>query len=304
MSEKRNELVQQAQAIQAQGGQYPLEALERMAHYIVRSGLFGVKREEEAVALLLLAQAEGLHPMRAVQEYHIIQGRPALRADAMLARFLQAGGRVEWHELSNEAAEATFIHPQGGRVRIRWTLEDAKRAGLLDKAGDMWRKYPRAMLRARVVSEGVRTVYPGVVVGLYAPEEVVAFAEEERAPVPVQAEVVESTPPPSSPEGDNGHSSGGPIPENGADGTITPAQVRALKALLGKAGVDRDLALVYASVFVGRDLGSSKDLTREEASRLIDHLNHIYEVVGDDLPALMADAVERGEVLGELVSGG
>lgn len=303
MSEKHEMVHAQAQAIQVQGGQYPLEALERMAHYIVRSGLFGVKREEEAVALLLLAQAEGLHPMRAVQEYHIIQGRPALRADAMLARFLQAGGRVEWHELSNEAAEATFIHPQGGRVRIRWTLEDAKRAGLLDKAGDMWRKYPRAMLRARVVSEGVRTVYPGVVVGLYAPEEVVAFAEEERAPVPVQAEVVESTPPPS-PKGNNGHSSGGPVPENGAGGLITPAQARALKAILDKARVDRDLALVYASLFVGRDLESSKDLTREEASRLIDHLSHIYEVIGDDLPALMADAVERGEVLGGLVSEG
>jgi hypothetical protein len=40
---------------------------------------------------------------------------------------------------------------------------------------DMWKKYPRQMLRSRVVSEGVRTVYPGATSGLYVPEEVRDF---------------------------------------------------------------------------------------------------------------------------------
>jgi len=41
---------------------------------------------------------------------------------------------------------------------------------LADK--DNWKAYPRAMMRARVVSEGIRTVFPGVVLGVYTPEEV------------------------------------------------------------------------------------------------------------------------------------
>ena len=291
MSEKHEMVHAQAQAIQVQGGQYPLEALERMAHYIVRSGLFGVKREEEAVALLLLAQAEGLHPMRAVQEYHIIQGRPALRADAMLARFLQAGGRVEWHELSNEAAEATFIHPQGGRVRIRWTLEDAKRAGLLDKAGDMWRKYPRAMLRARVVSEGVRTVYPGVVVGLYAPEEVVDIPPAE--PQPVAARVVDAE------TGEILDAPAQPAPE---EKEVTAKQLKLLAVLMRQVGLGREEAHRYVSALLGREIGSAKELSKEEASRVIDHLQELsswfdaLEVPEDLRREVMADAARHGDV--------
>ena len=163
-----------------------LNQLERAADYVVKSGLFGITKKEQAIALMLLSQSEGMHPMRAIQEYHIIQGRPAMRADAMLARFQRAGGKIVWHELNDKKAKATFEHPQGGRVTIEWTIEMAKKAGLLDKQGSNWLKYPRAMLRARVISEGIRTVYPGVIVGVYTPEEVQDFTE------PVEAQVVEN----------------------------------------------------------------------------------------------------------------
>jgi hypothetical protein len=143
--------------------------LERMAVAIAKSGLFGVKTPEQALSLMLLAQAEGLHPAIAARDYHIIDGKPALKADAMLARFMAAGGRVEWHELSDGKVSATFSHSIGGTLRIEWTIEMAKRAELTSK--DNWRKYPRAMLRSRVVSEGIRSVYPGVITGVYTPDE-------------------------------------------------------------------------------------------------------------------------------------
>jgi len=168
-----------------------LSTLERAAEYIVRSGLFGVNRKEQAITLMLLAQAEGIHPIQAIKEYHILQGRPAMRADAMLARFQAAGGKVTWHELSDTRCSATFEHPQGGKVTITWTMEDAKRAGLLDKKNkdgspNNWEKYPRQMLRARVISEGVRTVFPGIIVGIYTPEEVAEFDEPETRPAEVK----------------------------------------------------------------------------------------------------------------------
>jgi hypothetical protein len=46
----------------------------------------------------------------------------------------------------------------------------AERAGLTKNP--TWKQYPRQMLRARVISEGVRAVFPGVAVGLYTSEEV------------------------------------------------------------------------------------------------------------------------------------
>jgi len=146
-----------------------LQDIERAGNYIAKSGLFGVKTPEQAIALMLVAQAEGRNPFEAARDYHIIQGRPALKADSILARFQQAGGSVRWIELTDNKAVAEFSHPQGGKVTIDWDLERAKRAGLLGK--DNWRNYPRQMLRARCISEGVRTIYPGVCVGTYTVEE-------------------------------------------------------------------------------------------------------------------------------------
>lgn len=155
--------------------QYGMNDMKVMADAFVRSGLFGVKKPEEAMALMLVAQAEGLHPATAARDYHIISGRPTLKADAMMARFQQAGGSVRWLKLTDEVALAEFSHPQGGSVEISWDMARAKKAQL--GGNGMWAKYPRQMLRSRCLSEGIRTVFPGVVVGTYTPEEAQDFDE-------------------------------------------------------------------------------------------------------------------------------
>lgn len=157
---------------------YAVSDMERMARAFAASKLFGVQNPEQALALCLVAQAEGRHPASAAQDYHIISGRPAKKADAMLRDFISAGGKVEWHKLDNEVADATFSHPSGGTVRIDWTLARAKDAGI---ANPMWKKYPRQMLRSRVVSEGVRTVCPGATSGMYVPEEVQDIVHEQQS---------------------------------------------------------------------------------------------------------------------------
>ena len=58
----------------------PVSDLDRMATAMVGSKLFGLTTKEQALALMLVAQAEGLHPATAARDYHIIQGRPALKA--------------------------------------------------------------------------------------------------------------------------------------------------------------------------------------------------------------------------------
>ena len=153
----------------------PYVDMQNMAKAIATSGLFGIKTPEQALALMLIAQAEGLHPAIAARDYDIIQGRPAKKSEAMMRAFLLAGGSVQWHELSDTKAEATFSHPQGGTVKLDWTMARAKQAGLGDK--DMYRKYPRQMLRARVISEGVRTICPLATSGLYTPEEAEDMAD-------------------------------------------------------------------------------------------------------------------------------
>jgi hypothetical protein len=156
----------------------PISDMERMALAFSKSGMFGAKTPDQALALLLLAQAEGQHPAIAMRDFDVIQGRPAKKAEAMLRSFLAAGGKVEWHQYDDKGCEATFSHPQGGTVRLGWDEARAKKAGLTGK--DNYQKYARAMYRSRVISEGCKTVYPAATSGLYVPEEVRQIAREER----------------------------------------------------------------------------------------------------------------------------
>ena len=147
--------------------------IERLGVAIAKSGLFGIRTPEQAIALMMIASAEGRHPALAARDYSIIQGKPSKTAEAMLRDFIDGGGTVKWHELTDAKADATFKHPAGGEVRISWDMDRAKKAGLAGK--DLWQKYPRQMLRSRCVSEGVRTIWPMATSGLYEPGEVADF---------------------------------------------------------------------------------------------------------------------------------
>jgi hypothetical protein len=170
----------------------PLQDITQMAEVAASSKMFGFKNPQEAMAIMLLCQAENLHPAVAMRDYHVIQGRPALKADAMLARFQQAGGSVNWKDYTDEKVTGVFSHPSGGSLEVSWSLAQAKSIGIANK--DNWRNYPRAMLRARCVSEGIRSVYPGCVVGVYTPEEIQDFKQSKPIDMGI-AERVEDTQP-------------------------------------------------------------------------------------------------------------
>jgi hypothetical protein len=170
---------------------YTVQDIERMASALARSRLFAYD-EAQLIALMLIAQSQGIHPVKVALRYSIIQGRPAMKADAMLADFQQIGGSVKWVSESGdrEKAEAIFNHaihcPEGQTVSF--TLEDAKRAKLI-KADSAWEKFPASMLRARVVSSGIRMIAPGIIAGIYTPEEVADFA-----PIETRARVIDAQP--------------------------------------------------------------------------------------------------------------
>ena len=147
--------------------------MERMAQAISKSGLFGIKSPDQAVALMLVAQSEGRHPASVASEFDIIQGRPALKSQAALARFQQAGGKIQWLVRNDHECAAEFQHHAGGTLQVSWTMERANAAGLTGK--QTWKQYPTAMLSARTVAEGVRAVFPACLNGVYLAEEVQDF---------------------------------------------------------------------------------------------------------------------------------
>lgn len=186
---------------------YQFSDIEKMADACAKSRLFGVQTKDQALALMLLAQAEGRHPMICAKEYHIIQGKPALKSEAMLSRFQRAGGKIEWIERNDKKCSAKFTHESGGELVVEWTTERAKTAELTGK--DNWRKFPAQMLSARVISEGIRAVFPAVLDGMYSPEEVICFDDKKtEKPITGEHETVKpsqtSTEPEKAPQNANG----------------------------------------------------------------------------------------------------
>ena len=152
----------------------PFQDKASMADAIVKSGFYGFKTREQVLALMFVAEAEGKHIATVVQEYDVIQGRPALKTQAILARFQQSGGKVQWGEMTPKKCVGTFSHEAGGSLTVEWTLEMARQAGLA-RPGSGWEKYPEDMLRARCIARGVRSVYPACMLGQYSVEEVAEF---------------------------------------------------------------------------------------------------------------------------------
>ena len=148
---------------------FTVQEIAQMGQIFAKSGMYGIKSPEMAMTLMFQAQAEGIHPAKAMQEYHVINGKPSLSSQAMLSRFQLAGGVAKW--VKRTATEATLHveHKQGGELEVTWNIDRAKKAGLL--GNPTWAKYPEAMLSARCISEAIRAVFPACLGGMYSTEE-------------------------------------------------------------------------------------------------------------------------------------
>jgi len=167
-----------------------LDDMMRFAESAVKSRFYGFSNPDQLLPLMMIAQSQGRPFVSVVEEYSVIQGRPALKAESMLARFQRAGGHIKWTELSDQRVAAIFSHPQCDPVEVDWDMNRARQAGLAGKGP--WKTYPRQMLKARVISDGVRTAYPACLGGVYTPEEINDF---EPAPAPPPSAVRQLTAP-------------------------------------------------------------------------------------------------------------
>lgn len=119
-------------------------------------------------AAILYGREVGLPPMTALTQTHVIEGKPAMSAEAMRALVLAQGHDLEVVESNRARCELR------GRRRgsERWTpvaVSIDEFAHLRSK--DNWRNYPRQMLQARATAELCRLVFPDVIHGFRAVEE-------------------------------------------------------------------------------------------------------------------------------------
>lgn len=112
----------------------------------------------------------GMQPMRAIRSLAMVKGKVVESADSQLARFKAAGGRSQFEVLDETKAVLHLVHPNGDRHTETFSLEDAKRAGLASNSN--YSKFPKAMLRSRAITAGLKSIGWEGAVGAYDPDEI------------------------------------------------------------------------------------------------------------------------------------
>ena len=137
-------------------------------------------------AIVLMGREMGMGTMAACRKLQVIKGTVTERADSQLARFKSCGGRAQFKELTEARAVLVLRHPNGDEHTETFTIEDAKRAGLA--SNDNYAKHPKAMLRSRAITAGLKSIGWEGAVGIYDPDEIAdaPAAEPVREPVVVR----------------------------------------------------------------------------------------------------------------------
>jgi hypothetical protein len=141
----------------------------------------------------------GLAPMQALQNISVINGKPSVYGDAAMA-LVQASSvcdgvdeSIEGEGTANPVAVCVARRKGRNPVIVRFSVEDAKRAGLWGKAGP-WQAYPKRMLQMRARGFALRDAFPDVLKGLITAEEAQDYPDEAK-PRPIK----DVTPMPANP---------------------------------------------------------------------------------------------------------
>jgi hypothetical protein len=165
-----------------------LPDIYEMARAVHASGTFkGIKTVEAAYSLMLICASDQMHPIAAMRRFHFYDNQITTRAEWALAEFQRRGGRIRWLHTDAKLCKAHFTHSAYDSVgfELELKLEDFRH--LTGK--DNWKNNPAAMLRARMETQGIKMIDPGVFAGVPVDSEIddakelTAFQQIEQAPM-------------------------------------------------------------------------------------------------------------------------
>lgn len=159
------------------------EAIQ-IAQLIARSGMLPKNYDNNPGAVFVAMQmgAElGLPPLSAIQNIAVINGRPSLWGDAMLALVMShpdCEDVIEEFDETSSTAKCTV--KRRGRIpkEGKFSMADAKIAGLLGKPGP-WTQYPKRMLQQRARGFALRDSFPDALRGIISVEEAGDIVDNE-----------------------------------------------------------------------------------------------------------------------------
>lgn len=159
-----------------------LEEAFRLAGAIAASGLAprGLDKPEQIMVAIMAGAELGLAPFQSLQSFAVVNGRPTLWGDGLVAVVRAHGVRIkEWIDGEGDAmvAHCEVTRPDTGEtIPGEFSVADAKKAGLWGKPGP-WQQYPRRMLKARARAFALRDGCADMLRGIQVREEVEDYVE-------------------------------------------------------------------------------------------------------------------------------
>lgn len=174
-----------------------IDEVFRLAAGIAKSGLApaGMKTPEAITVAIMHGLEIGLPPMQAIQRIAVVNGRPTLWGDAVPALLLSRGFKLSEHwsgEGMERQAVCVITRPDGDKIERRFSMADAKKAGLLGKQGP-WVQYTDRMLQMRARGFAARDGAADVLSGLYLREEMEDVEQTMRDVTPAKEVITPST---------------------------------------------------------------------------------------------------------------
>jgi hypothetical protein len=169
--------------------QLPISELMNLAKAFAESGMFAdTKSAAQAIVKIQAGQEIGIPPFAAMTGIHIIQGKPTIGAGLIASR-LKGSGKYDYRvvEASEKVCSIDFYQGNTKIGNSTFTIEDARKA--LTKNID---KFPKNMLFARAISNGVKWYCPDIFSGpVYVPEEMQVVTTEEATHIEVDTTIDE-----------------------------------------------------------------------------------------------------------------
>lgn len=172
------------------------EDMWRFAVAVSKSGMApkGMETAEACFVALQMGAELGLTPMASLQNIAVINGRPSVWGDGMLAVCRSQGIFDEAafvETLTGAGDELTACCtvrrlPRGNAVTREFSVAKAKKAGLWGKSGP-WTQYPERMLQMRARSFALRDTFTDVLRGFKCAEEMYETINVESAPATAAA---------------------------------------------------------------------------------------------------------------------
>jgi hypothetical protein len=140
------------------------------------SGMFpDIKSAAQAIVKIQAGAELGIGPFQSMSGIHIISGKPTIGAGVMAA-MVKGSGKYDYKvlEANEKVCKLEFFEGKVSLGTSSFSIEDAKKAGTknLDK-------FPRNMLFARAMSNGVKWYTPDVFAGpVYVPEEMETVTQD------------------------------------------------------------------------------------------------------------------------------